>query len=223
MTAYEIFTQLQGLLAQKIPQAEFRECYGHGTVSRLPTKPVATGQVAGGSAKEGGWQAEIAYTLYLPRGCAPSVGEGVLEAVRQVAEEGFPSFPGAARGPLAPDKATGLLAAACTLSFAGEDGTGPGATAEIGGVGRRVSGWEITSSVGKELTAIGEREPFGALATPAYTVELQGIDTAGLERLAGFTVRLGGLSFQRCRWKLLSSTGRRAVFVSNTMEREEVA
>lgn len=221
MTAYEIFQGLQSLLKEEIPQAEFREGYGYGPASRLPLKPTAVGQVGSESTKEGKWEARLDYLLYLPRGCAVSAGEAVLAAMCQAAGENFSTLSGVKRGAFSPDKATGLLAAACSLEFTGESEGAPGRTIQIGGVGYKVSGWEITAGFGEELTAIGENEPFAVLGGPTYTVELQGLDITGLERLAGFTVQLGDEIFQRCRWKTLNSAKRRAVFLSNQADREE--
>lgn len=222
MTAYEIFMELQGLLAREIPQAEFREGYGYGPASRLPYKPVAAGQVASESTKEGKWEARVDYWVYLPRGGTIAAGERILSEICQVAGKHFPCFSGIKRGAFSPDKAAGLLAACCSLEFSGEDAEAPGSTIQIGGVAHTVSGWGVTASAGKELTAIGESEPFAFLGGTTYTVELQGLDITGLERLAAFTVQLGEETFRRCRWKSLSSAKRQAVFLSNQLDREGV-
>lgn len=64
--------------------------------------------------------------------------------------------------------------------------------------------------------------PFAVLnSTAEYTVELEGIEVAGLERLAAFTVEIGEASpiiYRGCRWKTLSDVQSKAVFVSADRE-----
>lgn len=220
MTAYEVFIQLQGILQAAVPQADFRESYGPGAASRLPLRPVAAGQVGEETDREGRWSARIDYTLFLPRGAGAAVGEDILQGIGRAARGRFPALAGISRGAFAPDKSTGLLAAKLSLQFA-EEKAGAGQAVVIGGTAYPAAGWEIRCAPGKGLTAIGEGEPFAVAGGMEYTVEVAGIETAGLERLAGFTAVLGDLAFAGCRWKSLSATGKRAVFTSTRMEREE--
>ncbi len=217
MTAYEAFTRLQALLREALPQADFRESYGPARASRLPSRPVAAGQVGAESSEGGEWSARIDYRLFLPRGAGPAVGEGILEEMARVAGENFPALKGVDREGFAPDQGTGLLSARLSLQLA--KGKGAGKAVAIGGIERRAAGWEVACAPGKELTAVGEGEPFATVGGMGYTVKLTGIDTAGLERLAGFSAVLGDLAFTGCRWKEISETGKRAAFVSRHMER----
>lgn len=217
MTAYEILQELLGLLRQALPQADFRESFAPGPGSRVPERPVVTGQVDGESTAGGKWSGRLAYAVYLPRGCEVAVGEEILTAVSRVAGENFPALSGVERKGFAPDTSSGLLMARCFLEFAG-GGEGGGQSVCVGGMDYPASGWEITMEPGRTLTAVGENEPFGTVGGTAWTVKMEGIDTKGLERLAGFTVELGEQIFTRCRWKSLNETGKTAVFQSNHRE-----
>lgn len=214
MRGYELLQEVLALLRQKLPEVDVRECWEAESPGRLPKKPVITGQVGSETGTAGEWGARLDFTLYLPRGGLLESGEEIIAAMDSAVKEGFPSLTESGREGFGPDKATGLLAAACFFAFSGKGGS-EGQSASIGGVARSVSGWEVSVSPGRALVAIGEEEPFAVVGGVTYTVALEGIDTKGLERLAGFTVELGGQVFLRCRWKSLDETGKKAVFLSN--------
>ena len=213
MRAYERLTGLLEAFREKIPGADFRECWGPGKAGRLPDKPVVTGQVAGEKDAGGQWSAELSLTVFLPRGAALKTGEELLDAMGAVIREAFPTVAEIRREGFGPDKASGLLSAECFVSFEESGGEG-GVRAVIGGVERPAAGWAVQIDPGRALTAIGEEEPFAQTGGVRYTVEISGVDTRGLERLAGFTVEIGGQEYARCRWKSLDETGKSAVFTS---------
>lgn len=217
MTAYEILGRLLGLLREAGLEADFRESYSPGG-GRLPPRPVVAGQVGGEGTAEGRWSARLDFRVYLPRKEPVETGEALIAAIRRTAENHFSSLSGVKREGFAPDKEAGLLCAPCFLEFAGEEEGGGTRQVLIGGVARPVSGWEISTSFGNPLTAVGENEPFAMLGGISYRVKLLGIDTRGLERLAGFTAELSGNVFTRCRWESLEETQRQGVFLSGQRE-----
>ncbi len=217
MTAYEILGRLLGLLQEAGLEADFRESYSPGG-GRLPQRPVAVGQVGSEGTAGGEWSARLDFRIYLPRKEPLKTGEALIAAIGETAKTHFPALCGTKREGFGPEKEAGLLCARCFLEFAGEEEGGGTRQVLIGGVARPVSGWEISASFGKPLTAVGENEPFAVLGGGGYRVKLLGIDTKGLERLAGFTVELSGDVFTRCRWESLEETQRQGVFLSSHRE-----
>ena len=124
------------------------------------------------------------------------------------------------RGKAQQDKPTGLLAIPCAVEFAGLDEGGGEVT--LGGKTYPIAGWSIAvSTEGRELVSIGESQAFALEdRRTRYTVELEGLDTQGLERLASFTAKLGESpeTYVGCRWKSLSQN--RGVFVSYQRQEE---
>lgn len=214
MRAYELLGEMLALFQAELPQADFRESWRPGGAGRLPGKPVVTGQVGSESAGGNQWNARLDLTVYLPRGESAGTGDALLAAMGDAARAHFPSLSGVKREGFGLDKSTGLLAAQCFFEFAASGGSGGTQNISVGGVVRAASGWKITVDPGRALTAVGENVPFALVGGVRYTVEIQGIDTKGLERLAAFTVDLGDQRFTRCRWKSLDETGKNAVFLS---------
>lgn len=214
MRAYELLGEMLELFREKLPQAEFREAWRPGGAGRLPGKLVAAGQVGSESQEGEEWSARLDFSVYVPRKEAAGAGEALIAAMGSAAEEGFPALAGVKREGFALDASTGLLRAKCSFSFTGSGGGVGTQGVFIGGVERQASGWKIQIDPGKALTAVGENEPFALAGGVCYTVKIEGADTKGLERLAGFTAVLGSERFERCRWKSLDEAGRSAVFIS---------
>ena len=84
------------------------------------------------------------------------------------------------------------------MEFAGLDEGGGEVT--LGGKVYPVAGWSVAvSTEGRELVSIGESQAFALEdRRTRYTVELEGLDTQGLERLASFTAKLGGVAGDVC-------------------------
>lgn len=212
MRAYELLEELLAAFREAMPQADFQAGWRPGDAGRLPGRPVAAGQVGEGSAEGDGWSVRLDLTVYLPRGGSAKAGEELLAAMEETARARLAGLSGVQREGFGVDKATGLLAAKCFFRFAGS-GRGGLVRVTIGGMERLAGGWRIRLEPGRALTAVGEDAPF-AVVGAGYVVELEGLDTRGLERLAVFTAELGGLRFGRCRWKALDEAGRSAVFLS---------
>ena len=69
---------------------------------------------------------------------------------------------------------------------------------------------------GNDLVAVGEEVPFGREgARLEYQVELEGLDTQGLERLTVFTAELSGGVYTGCRWKSLDLAGGKGIFLAS--------
>ncbi len=214
MRAYELLGEMLALFQTQLPQADFRESWRPGSAGRLPGKPTVTGQVGSESASGNEWEARLDLTVFLPRGESANTGDELLAAMEDAAQAHFPSLSSVKREGFGVDKATGLLATQCFFAFAASGGTSGAQSVSIGGVERTASGWKIKIDPGRALTAVGENVPFALVGGVCYTVEIEGIDTKGLERLAAFTVEMGNQRFTRCRWKSLDETGKSAVFVS---------
>ena len=229
MTAYEALTALLEAFQEALPEVEFREALGPGEASRLIVRPTVTGEVSKETAEGDSWSAKLAFVLYLPRESRPAAAEGILNAMGQCARESQPLLAGIQRGALAVDKPTGSTAVGWTLSLAepggGSGGSQSGGKAKyqvyINGEAHTVTGWKASDSEsGGSLTAIGEDAPFVRRTTRGYTVELQGLDLAGLEALENFSLRLGGQSrtYTGCRWKSLSAGGTGVLTAAERLE-----
>lgn len=215
MGAYSLLESLLEQLAAEFPQGEFRAAYGTQGRSRRVEKPTVAGQVAEERWQPEGWRARLEFTLFLPRDTGPGEAEPLLSGIEAAAREASPAFAGVERGRIQADRATGCLAIPCALEFAGGDGA-DGLEITLGGKTYPAAGWSVAvAAEGRELVSVGESTAF-AWEDPRtrYTVEITGIDTMGLERLASFTARLGEAQeeYAGCRWKSLGQN--RAVFVS---------
>ena len=220
MGAYELLESLLEKLAADFPQGEFQAAYGAERGSRRVERLTVAGQVAKERFAPEGWSGKLELTVFLPRGSGPGEAEPLLAAVEAAARELAPGFRGMERGKAQQDKPTGLLAIPCAVEFAGLDEGGGEVT--LGGKTYPIAGWSIAvSTEGRELVSIGESQAFALEdRRTRYTVELEGLDTQGLERLASFTAKRGGSpeAYLGCRWKSLSQN--RGVFVSYQRQEE---
>lgn len=225
MTAQE---QLQALLEcfrENVPEAEFIGGWAAGIGTRFLRRPVVTGEIDSETVKPGSNEVKFRFCIYLSPDRDAGEGEALFEQMCQAAGERFPGFSAISRGAVARDKLTGAAMIACSVSFVSQAGggqSGGGTTAPISVSlgGRTVTATGVKTSFGgaKDLTEIGEEEPFFTVWEPEYTVELEGVDVSGLDRLAVFTAVIGAgenaAEYERCRWKSLSDSLGRAVFVS---------
>lgn len=222
MTAHEILTELLEGFRQSAPEIDFRETYGPENAGRLLVRPAVTGEVAKEVTEGEGWNAKLAFLLYMPRGAGADEAEDILAAMTAYAVESQPLLASVQRGATGVDKSTGSVTVSLTLSFAkpeddsqgSESGSTGGSktryTIYIDGTEYSVTGWKAAySESGSSLTAIGEDVPFSRKTRREYSVELQGLDITGLEALDGFTLRLGQQEqvYAGCRWKSLSAAG----------------
>lgn len=226
MTAHELLAELFGLFRPEFPKTEFREAYPPELCSRMPAGPLVSGTVAEEKTEGENWKARLDLRVFLPRTGAAEDGEPLLGRMTELAREHCPQFTGASRGAAVREKAAGFLEIPCSLFFSRSGGQSGGIRkAVLGGLEYTVSGAKTSiSRKGEEIVSFGEEEPFAVRGErTAYTVELEGIDVDGLERLAGFTAELGEPPeiYLGCRWKSLSPADRTAVFVSS-LKREGV-
>ena len=237
MKSRELLNELLALFGENIPSADFLRAYQGAPGSRLPQRPVVTGEVDSETVKPSSEELKLRFRIYLTEQDGLEKAEELFAAMCKLCGESYPGFSAISRGAAERDKATGLLTVVCSLSFltqgsggsggsGGPDspGTAYGVRAILGGKEYTASGVKTSmSSSGKNLISIGETEPFAVLNEETeYTVELEGIETAGLDRLAGFTAEIGeGTNkavYLNCRWKQLSDVLRKAVFVSAVRE-----
>ena len=228
MKSHELLEALLALFGENIPGADFSRAYQGSAGSRVPKRPAVTGEVDGETIKPGSEELKLRFRIYLPEQDGLEQAEEIFAAMCKLAGESYPGFSAISRGAAERDKTTGLLMVVCSLSFltqgsGGSDGGGAtyGCKVILGGLEYLISGVKTSvSSSGKSLISIGETEPFAVLGEGTeYTVELEGIETAGLDRLASFTAEIGEgenkAVYRNCRWKQLSDVLRKAVFVSS--------
>ncbi len=230
MTANELLADLLELFQNNIPDASFSQAYPSGKGSRAPTKPAVTGEVDGETVKPGSQELRFRFRIFLPAGEGANKMEDLFASMCFLAGQAYPGFSTISRGAVSRDSVTGLLTVSCSFSFLfpieDGDGTAQGAKVVLGGREYQVSG--IKTSIGKtgeKLISIGETVPFAVRGEKTeYTVELDGIDISGLDRLAAFTAELSGSPrtvYKNCRWKSLSDILLKAVFISEEMETDQ--
>lgn len=222
MNASELLDSLLALFGENIPEADFFRAWRGRAELRRFARPAVTGEVDGETVKPGSEEIRLRFRIFLPEETGADRAEKIFAAMCVLAGEKYPGFSAISRGSADRDKATGLLAVPCSLSFLSQAGgtEAQGTKAILGGVEYRISGFKTSvSRKSQDLVSIGETEPFAVLGEETkYTVELEGLDVSGLERLAGFTAELGegpAAVYRGCRWKSLSDVARKAVFLSH--------
>jgi len=222
LNASELLDSLLALFGENIPQAGFFRAWRGRAELRRFTRPAVTGEVDGETVKPDSEETRLRFRIFLPEEAGADRAEEIFAAMCALAGEKYPGFSAISRGSADRDKTTGLLAVTCTLSFLSQAGgmEARGSKVVLGGLEYRVSGFKTSvSRKSQDLISVGETEPFAVLGEETeYTVELEGLDVSGLERLAGFTAELGedpAVVYRGCRWKSLSDVARKAVFVSH--------
>ena len=221
MTGGELLSQLLTLFSQEISQADFRPGYAPEAASRLPDRPVVAGEVDAETVKPSSQEIRLKFSIFLPPAQSPALAEDLFTRMCALAREEYDGFSAVSRGSVIRDAVTGLLEVPCTLTFLREDSSGGGGAAvEVVVGGRALTATSVKTSFashGVDLIAVGEEEPFARTAQPTeYTVELDGVETVGLERLAAFTAQVGEAEYAACRWKTLAPG--KAVFTSTRRE-----
>lgn len=226
MMSTQLLDALLTLFKENIPEAEFRRAYPGAAQGRLPEQPVVTGEVDGETVKPGSEETRYRFRIFLPEEAGADRAEAVFAAMCRLAGQRYPGFSAISRGAAERDRTTGLLTVSCTLSFFTQSGGGGGAGGQkvlLGG--REYLATGVKTSVNRKsqsLISVGETVPFAVIdGGTEYTVELEGIETQGLEALAGFTAELGEnpvVRYTGCRWKSLSDALRKAVFISEHRE-----
>lgn len=226
MTASAWLDELLTLFSSQITGATFCRGWSGGPGSRAPDTPIVAGEVEAEVLKPGSRENKLRFTIFLPSQAGAAAGEALFLAMCDLAREQCPGFSAISRGSADRDKATGLLKVVCGFSLTESSGggnsgssTGPAAlTVELGG--RRFQSVSVKTGFSQkeeDLTAWGEEEAFRVNVGPEeYTVELEGIETAGLSRLTGFEATVGDTRYLSCRWKSLAPA--KAVFCSRQRE-----
>ena len=230
MKSHELLEALLTLFEENIPEADFFRAHRGNGGSRMPQRPAVTGEVDSETVKPGSEELKLRFRIYLTEQDGLEQAEEIFAAMCKLCGESYPGFSAISRGAAERDKTTGLLTVVCSLSFltqssggSGSGGTGTtyGCKILLGGKEYLVTGVKTSvSKSGKNLVSVGETEPFAVLNEETeYTVELGGIETAGLDRLASFAAEIGEgankVVYRNCRWKQLSDVLRKAVFVSS--------
>lgn len=225
MNSTELLEELLRLFRENISEADFSRAYPGVPGSRFLSRPAVTGEVDGETVKPGSEETRLCFRIFLPENTGADRAEQLFSSMCTLAGQRYPGFSAISRGAAGRDKTTGLLAVTCSLSFLAQKGgaDAQGKKVVLGGLEYRVSGVKTSvSRKSQNLVSVGETEPFAVLGEETeYTVELEGLEVSGLERLAGFTAELGDTPdavYHGCRWKSLSDVLRKAVFVSNEKE-----
>ena len=234
MKSHELLDALLSLFEENIPEADFFWAHRSTEGSRIPRRPVVTGEVDSETIKPSSEELKLRFRIYLTERDGLETAEEIFAAMCKLAGESYPGFSAISRGAAERDKTTGLLSVVCSLSFltqgssgsggSGGSGTAYGCKVLLGGREYLVTGVKTSvSKSGKNLVSVGETEPFAVLNEETeYTVELEGVETAGLDRLASFTAEIGEggnrTIYHNCRWKQLSDVLRKAVFCSAARE-----
>lgn len=222
METETLFSGLLELFRAQIPEVDFFDAYPGRPGSRMLSRPTVVGEVCGETLKQGSEEVKLRFSIFLPAGTEGKLAENIFASMCALAGKHYPGFSAISRGEMKRDGSTGLLKVECFLSFLTvTGGTAQGCRAVLGGREYRVSG--IKTSVNRsaeELISVGETEPFALRNEKTeYTVELEGINVSGLDRLAGFTAELGegpDAVYLGCRWKSISDVLRKAVFLSHS-------
>lgn len=221
MRSAELLDGLLSLFREEIQEADFFRAYTGKPGSRFLRRPAVTGEVDGETVKADSEEIKLLFRIFLSEDMDARQAEDLFVSMCTLAGGKYPGFSAISRGAAQRDGTTGLMAVACSLSFVSRIGgiEVQGCKAILGGVEHRVTGFKTTvNRKSQELVSIGETEPFAVLGEETeYTVKLNGLDVSGLDRLAGFTVELGegpAAVYTGCRWKSLSDTLRKGVFVS---------
>lgn len=233
MTANELLDELLSLFSEEIPGVTFRRAFSGVPGARLPERPVVTGEVESEAIKSASSETRLCFRIFLPSGVEAQKAEGIFEQMCTVCGPRYPTFSAISRGPAKRDSVTGLLEVACALTLLSSSGGGGDGSAHggfdvlLGGKKYRASGVSTTMrSSGDSLVAVGETEPFALRGQKTeYTVELSGIETDGLAKLAAFTAVIGTapqeVTYRGCRWKTISDVLRKASFISEHREEGE--
>lgn len=225
METLQLLNRLLKMFEENISQADFFSAYSDKPGNRCIKKTVVTGEIDSEAVNAQSEETRFRFKIFLPENQSTEAAEEIFVQMCRLAGENFTGFSAISRGAAERDRVTGLLAVTCSLNFvkAAIGATAPARRVDLGGREYTVSGVKTTfSENGKELVAVGETEPFAVLnAETEYTVELEGINVAGLDKLAAFTAKIGEASpvvYHSCRWKTLSDVLDRAVFVSHERE-----
>ena len=227
MTANELLDELLALFSQEISGVTFRRAFSARQGKRLPERPTVTGEVESETVKSASNETRLCFRIFLPSDVDAHRAEEIFAQMCTVCGPRYPAFSAISRGPAKRDSVTGLLEVDCALtllSSSGGSGDAQGSLAVLLG-GKEYRAGSVSTTVrvsGDGLIAIGETEPFAVRGEKTeYTVELSGIDTEGLSRLAAFTAVIGSATYRNCRWKTISDVLRKASFISEHREEGE--
>lgn len=221
MTGTELLEQLLELLESQVAGVEFRRAWAPGWGSRLLEKPVVSGQVASHRRSGATTETEMRLSVFGPEA---SQREETASAVEEAVRVNCPGCGELSREEEQEDSVTKLPFLPLKLVFSsGSDVGVQGLTVILGGKSYTAAGATVSVSLsGEELVSVGEEVPFGMRNSQTqYQVELEGIDTTGLEGLAVFTAQVGSKVYTGCRWKKLDLQGGKATFLAANCEEKE--
>lgn len=221
MTGTELLEELLELLGKQVAGVEFRRAWAPGWGSRLLERPVVSGEVLSQRWTGVSEETVLGLSVFGPESFQR---EETAAAVEEAVRTGCPGCGELSREEEREDSVTRLPCLTMKLVFSGGKGVGiHGIAVSFGDVARTAAGVTVTVSLsGEELVAVGEDVPFGVRnAQTQYQVELEGIDTAGLEGLGVFTAQVGDSVYTGCRWKKLDLQEGKAVFLAAGCEDKE--
>lgn len=218
MNATRRLDELLQLFSEQMERVRFCKGFSAAEQSRVPVEPVVVGLIDSEIKKPNEEELQLQFQIYLPRGAGAESAEEIFAQMCHLCSENYPTFSAISRNAVQRDSTTGLLRAICNIAFCETNLTEPtgGKTVLLGGRSYPVESVTVTTKyAGTPLYEIGEREAFAVQnAGRTDTVELNGIETAGLERLASFTAVVGETTYESCRFTVISDALHRAKFMS---------
>lgn len=226
MNTTNLLDDIIEMLNESLDGVRFIRAYSASFGGRRPTAPIVTGEVEAEELKEGREQVRFKFLIFLPESAGAKAAEKIFAEMCFCVSEKYPGFSAVTRGGAQRDTDTGLLKVECAMTFIECDGSASakGRSITLGGKSYAVKTITTkTTQGGKQLVSVGESAAFATLdADPEYTVELSGIETAGLDKLAAFTaITDSGMAYYGCKWKTICDTASTAAFVSGERARCE--
>lgn len=220
MNTTSLLDDIIAMLNNNVDGVRFIRAYSAAGCGRRPTAPIVTGEVESEELKNGRTVAKLKFLIFLPENAEAKAAEKIFAKMCFCVGEEYYGFSAVTRGGVQRDNTTGLLRVECVMTFIERDGSFSAEGRSINLGGKDYPAKSITTKMtysGKELVSVGETAAFATLdGDPEYTVELNGMETSGLEKLATFTaVTDDGTAYYGCRWKNICNTAGTAAFVSS--------
>lgn len=214
----DLLEQVLACFREEVSGVEFRRGSASGWGTRLLTVPVVSGEVLSQRQEGDSRETVLQFSLF---SVEREQGEELLSTLWSLLAEHFPGCTCLERGDGAVDSWTGLPLLAFRAVFGGPE-DGQGVPLLLGGKACRAAAVKAqTVHTGEPLVAVGEETPFAWRNTgAAYQVELQGMSTQGLERLASFSAEIGDRVYTGCRWRQLEQPWGKAVFTAQNCEEQ---
>lgn len=214
MAELDLLDQVLAYFRNNVEDVEFRRAYDPSWGTRLLERPLVSGEVAAWRQEGQVQETTLRFSLFAPK---EQQGEELLLTLWNLVADHFPSCCRLERESGKTDDITRLRYLGFQAIFLGGEENGQGVSLLLEGKSYSVAETSVSVHLtGNDLVAVGEEVPFGREgARLEYQVELEGLDTQGLERLTVFTAELGSGVYTGCRWKSLDLAGGKGIFLAS--------